>query len=440
MSGTVLVGLGVSGLACAIELQQNQHAFVAFEKESGAGGLARSERMDGFIFDYGPHILLNTPKILEPLNLELTQCLCESTIFLNTEQVLSVPAPLQHYLHRLPITQRLQVLVDIAQRNLSPPASTSSHFQQHLLSQAGKTLFDLFFQGYEAKRLRYALTEIDASMPNRIQSPALAQLFGVNISHKQVACGGHDTRFKYPSVGGIDTLPQAMASTLPSAQLHFQHSLIEIDLQAKQVSFANQRQEFFQHLVLSLPLPEIILRLKNPPKAILEAAQQLIYSSLYILNLGIAHPATQSWAIARIPKRDVDFYRVSIPTHYSKVNAPDGFSCLTIEVAHHEQRYPLTETEVRQRIYAGLKHLNILQSSTEVATEWLYNVRYAHIIYGHKTRAALELIFAYLKQHGVYSCGKYGEWRDMLMPHSMQSGIDTAQRILAASKYPSPRS
>lgn len=146
MSGTVLVGLGVSGLACAIELQQNQHAFVAFEKESGAGGLARSERMDGFIFDYGPHILLNTPKILEPLNLELTQCLCESTIFLNTEQVLSVPAPLQHYLHRLPITQRLQVLVDIAQRNLTPLPQPQVIFSNICFLKQAKPCLICFFR------------------------------------------------------------------------------------------------------------------------------------------------------------------------------------------------------------------------------------------------------------------------------------------------------
>lgn len=432
MSEITLVGLGVSGLACAMELQQNQLNFSAFEKETVAGGLTRSERKDGFIFDYGPHILLETPKLLESLNLDLKQCLCESTIFLNTNQVLSIPAPLQHYLHHLPMTQRLRVLWDIVQRNFSPSVENPIHFQQHLLSQAGNTLFDLFFHGYEAKRLRYALTEIDASMPNRIQSPALAQLFGFKATSQQASCGGRDASFKYPRAGGIDTLPKAMAQTLPSSQLHFQHSLMEIDLQRKKVTFTNNRQEFFEYLVLSLPLPAIILRLKNPPQAILAAAEQLIYSSLYILNLGIQTPVTQTWAIGRIPKRDVDFYRVSIPSHYSKANAPDGSSCLTIEVAHHEQRYPLTETEVRERIYQGLNLLSILKTQNQVSTEWLHNLRYAHIIYGHKTRAALALIFDYLHEHQVYSCGKYGEWRDMLMPHAIQSGINVAQRIISA--------
>jgi protoporphyrinogen oxidase len=433
MSGIILVGLGVSGLACAMQLQQNHKTFTAFEKESVAGGLTRSESMDGFIFDYGPHILLNTPELIESLNLELRSCVCKSTIFLNTAQVLSVPAPLQHHLYRLPVTQRVQVLLDIIQRNSRLISAKTTHFQQHLISQAGKTLFRLFFQGYELKRLRYSLTEIDATMPNRIQSPTLAQLFGVSAASQQISGAGHEASFKYPQVGGIDALPSAMVNTLPSSQLHFQHNLLEIDLQRQQLRFNTNRQEFFEHLVLSLPLPEIIARLKNHPKAILEAAEQLIYSSLYILNLGLKIPAKPSWAIARIPKHEIDFYRISVPTHYSKANAPEGSSCLTIEVGHHEQRYPLNETEVRQRIYKGLNLLGILKSQHDVTTEWLHNIRYGHIIYGHKTRAALELIVAYLNQHRVYSCGKYGEWRDMLMPDAIQSGINVAQGIILAN-------
>lgn len=438
MSEIILIGLGASGLACAMELQQHGIAFTAFEKEPVPGGLTRSERVDGFTFDYGPHVILDTPKLFDRLSLDIEDCACQSTIFLNTAKTLSIPSPIQHHLHLLPLAQRIRIFSDILRRNANRPSLKPNNFHEHILAQSGKTLFGLFFEGYESKRLRFPLTGIDASMPNRIQPPALAHLFGVGATTAQSACGGHDAHFKYPRAGGIDNLPNAMMATLPNAQIHFQHVLTEIDLQKKQVTFANRRQVFFGHLVLSLPLPEIILLLKNVPKAITEAAEQLVYSSLYILNLGIDRPLSPPWAIGRIPRQDTDFYRVTIPTHYSKACAPNGSDSLTVEVAHHEQRYPLSEQEARQRIYAGLKQLGILTSPDHIAVEWLHNVRYGHIIYSHKTRAALELIFSYLNENGVYGCGKYGEWRDMLMSHAMQSGINTAQQIIsatAAEKY-----
>jgi UDP-galactopyranose mutase len=431
MSEIILVGLGVSGLACAMELRQQGHHFIAFEKEPVPGGLTRSERREGFTFDYGPHIILETPRLFDQLILDLEDCVCESSIFLDMAKVSSVPSPIQRNLHRLPLAQRLRVFLDIVQRNITRSSTEPENFQQRILTQSGQTLFDLFFQGYETKRLRYRLADIDGNMPNRIQSPALAQLFGFNAIGKPAACGGLDTRFKYPRLGGIDALPSAMFDTLPSGQIHFQHALSEIDVQKKQLTFTNGRQAFFQQVVMSLALPDIISLLKDPPKAVLEAAEHLIFSSLYVLNLGLDDVLPHPWAIARIPRRDVDFYRVTTATHYSKASAPEGSSALTVEVAHHGQRYPLTEMEVCGRIYAGLKQLGILGSQQQVKVEWLHNIRYGHIIYSHKTRPALALIFDYLNGHGIYPCGKYGQWRDMLMTPAMQSGIDVAQRLLA---------
>ncbi len=430
MSGIVLVGLGVSGLACALELQQQAAGFSAFEREPVVGGLTRSERMDGFTFDYGPHVILQTPELFGRLDLALEDCVCQSAIFPNLGQLISIPAPIQHHLHRLPVAERVKIFLDIVRRNLNPRKKISGSFQELILAQSGKTLFHLFFRDYELKRMRLPLAEIDAAMPSRIQPPSLPYLFGLGQASRQVACGGNDTRFKYPRAGGIDALPKAMLHRLPPTRLHLQHDLLEIDPLQKQVVFANGRSEYFSSLVLSLPLPEVVARLQNPPPAILEAAKHLVYSSLYVLNVGIDSPSRLPWAIARIPKQDVCFYRVSVPSNYSKASVPDGLSSLTVEVAHHEQRHPLSTLEARRLIYQDLGRLGILAAPQQVVVEWLHNIRYGHVVYTAKTRPALALIFSYLSQHGIYCCGKYGEWRDMLMPHAIESGAAAAHKAL----------
>jgi len=54
---------------------------------------------------------------------------------------------------------------------------------------------------------------------------------------------------------------------------------------------------------------------------------------------------------------------------------------------------------------------------------WAWSIR-------RKLKPTLGLIFAYLNGHGVYCCGKYGQWRDKLMPHAIESGMAAAHTAL----------
>ena len=48
-----IIGAGLAGLACAIELQKNKIDFQIFEASDGVGGRVRSDVIDGFILDRG---------------------------------------------------------------------------------------------------------------------------------------------------------------------------------------------------------------------------------------------------------------------------------------------------------------------------------------------------------------------------------------------------
>jgi len=48
-----IIGAGLAGLACAIELQKNKIDFQIFEASDGVGGRVRSDAIDGFILDRG---------------------------------------------------------------------------------------------------------------------------------------------------------------------------------------------------------------------------------------------------------------------------------------------------------------------------------------------------------------------------------------------------
>ena len=52
--GVVILGAGLAGLSTAYHLKKG---YALFEKETEPGGMARSIRKDGYIFDYDGHLL-----------------------------------------------------------------------------------------------------------------------------------------------------------------------------------------------------------------------------------------------------------------------------------------------------------------------------------------------------------------------------------------------
>ena len=64
----VILGGGLAGLTATYTFQQQgQDHWRVFEREDRVGGLARSISADGYLFDYGPHILFTIDDEMESL-------------------------------------------------------------------------------------------------------------------------------------------------------------------------------------------------------------------------------------------------------------------------------------------------------------------------------------------------------------------------------------
>ncbi len=66
-----IVGAGISGLACAYDLQKKGYEVVVFEKEAIVGGRMSSQKKDNLIFDIGANHLCNLYDNMKELCKEL---------------------------------------------------------------------------------------------------------------------------------------------------------------------------------------------------------------------------------------------------------------------------------------------------------------------------------------------------------------------------------
>ena len=434
MASIVIAGLGVSGLGCAVEIVRQGIPFSAYEKEDGPGGLARTDAVDGFRFDYGPHLLLDPPEDIAKWfgrlpGLDLALCTGPTGIAMDARLESVIPAPFQQNLNWLPLHVRARLLLDaVARRGASgkPPAN----YSEYAVAQCGRGIYELFVRGYDTKRLRFTLDQIPADWNNRIEKTSWRSLIFPRSCARVLGAEKRDSRFFYPRSGGIEALPRAMAKLLPESAIRYGRKLVEIDPRSKSLTFLDGTAASYEHLVLSLPLPEIVALIKQSPREVRSAAEDLVYTSIYVLSAGIDGPIPP-WFLLRIPDSGLAFYRLSFPSHYSPGSAPEGKAIVVAEIGHHPVRHPLSPGDARKEFDRGLRRMGILQPGQKILVETLRDIRYGHVLYNHATRASIRLILEYLRAGSIFTCGKYGQWRDILIPESILTGMAAAREIAA---------
>jgi protoporphyrinogen oxidase len=428
----VIGGLGVSGLGCAVELTQRGVDFLALEKDDRLGGLARSDTVDGFRFDYGPHIVLSIPPGLDELfdelpGLDLRPHRGRSCVALRDGLARVVPAPFQRHLNYLPLAVRGRLLLELAvrSRNGAYPAT----YGDVVRARCGPTVFELFLRGYESKRLRFDVEDIPPDWTDRVPSASLRSVALPRWATSRRDDAGAETRFAYPRAGGIEALPRALARLVAAERIRCGSEIVEIDADAHEVRLSSGASIGYEELVLSLPLPEIVRLLRKPPASVVAASRDLVYTSIHVVSFGLEGAVETPWTFMRFPGDRVPFYRVSVPSLYADDGAPAGHAVVVAEVSHHPTRHRVDAGAALRGARDGLRELGILGRSAHVVVERVNDIRYGHVVYNHRTRAAVSDVLDHLARHSISTCGKYGRWQEMLMTGSILDGMDVARRI-----------
>jgi protoporphyrinogen oxidase len=429
----IVGGLGVSGLGCALELARRGIEFVALEKDVRPGGLARSESAGPFRFDYGPHIVLGVPAPLQVLladlpGLDLRARSGRSCIALDDTLSRVVPAPFQRHLSHLPLAVRARLLLELAAAR-GANGKHASTYSEYAIARCGRSVFERFLRGYESKRLRFSLDDIPPDWTDRVPRPSVRSLVRPRWAPRLRHEGGAESTFSYPRTGGIEALPRALSCLLPTNSVRCETEIVEIDAERKQLDLSHDGTVSYEQLVLTLPLPEIVRLLKDPPGSLLAAAENLVYTSIYVISLGVEEPLATPWTFIRFPGDALPFYRVSVPSLYSTDSAPEGHGVVVAEVSHHPTRHRLEPGEAADGARRGLTELGILRRGQRILVEWVHDIRYGHVVYNHRTRESVRTVLEYLNRRSIYTCGKYGLWQDMLMTGSIMTGMDVARRI-----------
>jgi len=423
----VIIGGGLAGLSAGYHLLE--HDPIVFEKEHGVGGLCRSFTQDGFTFDCTGHLIHLKNQYTKDLVATILPDAFRAherlaAIYSNA---VTTPYPFQANTHGLPPQVVKECLIGFIESMHVTENATPQNFHEWVLRTFGSGIAKHFMLPYNEKFWKQDLRKITVDWVSwSIPKPSLEEVVNgaLGLTNRGM---GYNPKFIYPKDGGIDCLPQALAS--PIQNVNTGESVVFIDAKKKYVQLASGREEAFDFLISTLPVPLLYQMLTDAPDRLIDAAQKLKAISVLNLNIGIDRPGISDQHWIYFPEDQFVFSRIGFPMNFSSSVAPEGTSSMYIELTHPADEKPNVE-EAFERSLADLRKCGILHQSDRILTRHVLDIRYAYVVFDQHRQKHLQSLIDYLESRDIYTAGRYGRWDYYSMEDSILSGKATADQIL----------
>lgn len=427
MRNVIILGAGLSGLSCAYHCKDN---YKIYEKSDRVGGLCKSERIEGYTFDYGPHILYS----IDPYATKLIHKLLKENLYKKAREAwiyhkinnIYTRFPFQSHLYGLPKNIVEECISGLFEAYTNPDKQEPKNYKEWMYQVFGKGITDYLMVPYAYRIWTISPEKMNYDwIKRRVPTPNIEEIIdgAIRDSSKEA---GFNIEFWYPIKGGIQALPEGFLNYLKNVNLN--SKITKIYLKKKKVEINNENKESYDYLVSTLPLPELIKIIDEVPLDVKRAANNLLNNSIYCVNLGIDRPDITDKHWMYFYEDDFVFHRISFPMNFSAFTTPEGKSSISTEIAYSKFR-PMSKDTVIERAIDSLKKANLLFDDDKIEVTQILNMKYAYIIYDLNHRKNVDKIHSFLRANNIISCGRFGEWEYFNMDHSIMSGKRAADKL-----------
>jgi protoporphyrinogen oxidase len=439
----IIIGAGPTGLGASHYLNKSTHAdWQIFERNPHVGGLSASFVDDqGFTWDIGGHVLFShyeyfDKAVSEALGDRYYEHLRESWIrILNTW----VPYPFQNNIRYLPPEVLQECLRGL--RDISVDPAIARDFKEWMDSVFGCGIVKYFMEPYNNKVWGVPLETMSKEwLGERVSVIDLARIER-NIAEKRDDVNwGPNNRFKFSKHGGTGAIFEGIAKPFHD-RISFEHDLLTVDLDAKEVTFANGHIEQYEILINTTPLDCFVKKCVSLPDAVRNAAGDLVHNGGLIVGLGFAGKRVDPKCWMYFPESDSPFYRVTNFFNYSPYNVPGGdidrYFSLMCETTYSDHK-PVDRERIIEDTIQGLINSGMIaaEESARIVSRYLIEIPYSYPVPTLGRDNALSIIQPFLESKKVFSRGRFGAWKYEVgnMDHSFMQGVEVVDRLLSVEK------
>lgn len=220
--------------------------------------------------------------------------------------------------------------------------------------------------------------------------------------------------------------------------MSLESELVEVDPQQRTLRFVDGTTAAYRDLISSMPLPELIPRIKRVPPEIVEASRRLACTTCVIVNLVVDRQDLSDAHWTYFYDDDIFFTRLAFPHMQSPQNVPPGMGSIQAEVYYSKKYRPLDRTsdECIEPVIADLRRCGLLHDSDTIVFRNAAVVPYANVIFDLERADAVAAVHVYLDELGIIYCGRYGEWGYHWTDEAFISGENAAQKVLDGYRAP----
>lgn len=461
---TLIIGAGPAGLTAAYELTKAGRSVAIIERDPVyVGGISRTVVYKGYRFDIGGHRFFSKSAEIETLWTELMgDDLLErprSSRIYYKRKLFDYPLRAMDALIKLGLFEALRCVISYAKAQLDPTVP-AKNFEQWVVNNFGRRLFQIFFKTYTEKVWGMDCSEISADWAaQRIKGlnlyQAILSSFGFGRQKNNGEPGDKSAviktlinSFRYPRLGPGQMWERArdrivekggtvlMGSTITSLSQHAetgQWVAIVTDQSGREQKITAD------HVVSTAAMNELVGLLgADSDPAVKQATEGLKYRDFLIVGL-IARGKERfadNWIYIHDP--DVQVGRIQNFKSWSPDMVPEpDTACYGMEYfcfegdglwsAHDEDLVMLARTEIAR---LGLVPFEAVIDGSVVRQKKAYPV-YDETYQFHvdTIREALSERFS-----NLHLCGRNGMHKYNNQDHAMMTGLLTARNIIAGSE------
>jgi protoporphyrinogen oxidase len=448
-----IIGAGPAGLTAAYLLGKKGVPATVFERDPRyVGGISRTEQYKGFHFDIGGHRFFSKSKQIEDLWTEILPhdllLRPRSSRIYYKGKFFSYPLKGAEAFFKLGWLEAVRCAFSFARARLAPGRPTRS-FEDWVVAQFGRRLFEIFFKTYTEKVWGMSCKEISADWAAQrikglsLSSAALRALFPKRKPRGEVIKTLIDS-FRYPRRGpGMMWEACAQKVRAQGGRVLMDTAVTELahDRSGGRWTVVASRggvpeQLVAEHVVSSVPLRSLARMLKPAPsRRVLDAAGALRYRDFLTVMLVLkdAKRFDDNWIYIHDP--GVKVGRIQNFKSWSPEMVPDpSLCCYGLEYFCFEGDglWSSSDEDLLALAASELEKIG-LGARSEVLDGCVVRQPKAYPVYDASYAANVEVIRRELKERfpSLHLTGRNGMHKYNNQDHSMMTALLTVENILA---------
>ena len=455
MNRIAIIGAGPAGLTAAYLLTKGGLTDVTiFEKDpTYVGGISRTETYKGYHFDIGGHRFFSKSKEVEDfwteiLGDDMLDRPRSSRIYYN-KKFFGYPLVAMEALRKLGFWQSTLCVLSYLKVKVSP-IKEPKNFEEWVINQFGKRLFNIFFKTYTEKVWGVPCNEISADWAaQRIKGLSLSSaiknaVFPPKKNGKGTTIKTLIDTFRYPRLGPGQMWETCRDKVIAmGGKVHMNRGVKGLYFEEASKKWSLQltdgtMEDEFDQVISAAPMKELVTAIQ--PAISLKAlasASKLAYRDFITVVLIMKDKKLfdDNWIYIHDPS--VKMGRVQNFKSWSPFLVPDpNMACYGLEYFCFEGDGLWTSTD-KELEQLGIKELEQvgLCHAADIVDSYVVRQPKAYPVYDHFYQDHVNTIREGLKDYkGLYLVGRNGMHKYNNQDHSMMTAMLAARNILAGQE------